>query len=210
MGVALELYGAATGNSIRAAISLEESGLPYVAHRVDLRAGEHSIPSFLALNPAGKVPVLVDTREGDEELVLTQSNAIMLHIAQAAPDKLFSASSAAGRARLFERLFYFVTDVIAPSHAAFALREGQFGSAPAVMTARAIQNMEAAERFLLDGGYMAGDHFSIVDIAAVTICSTLASEMDWTTTPRLKAWFERIADRPSVVQGRHVFDAGAR
>ena len=58
----LELYGARTGNSLRAAIALEEAGLAYVQQFIDLRAGAHRQPDFLALNSAGQVPILVDRR----------------------------------------------------------------------------------------------------------------------------------------------------
>ncbi len=60
MNPKIELYGAPTGNSLRAAIALEEAGIPYTARRLNLQANEQRDLSYLALNPAGKVPTLVD------------------------------------------------------------------------------------------------------------------------------------------------------
>jgi len=81
----IELFGDATGNSIRAAIALEESGLAYQPRKVTLARGEQRTAEYLRLNPTGRVPALVDSDgPGGERLVLTQSNAIMLYIAEKA------------------------------------------------------------------------------------------------------------------------------
>ena len=81
MDSTLELYGAQTGNCIRAAIALEEVGLSYTPKFVDLSSGAHQGADYLALNPLGKVPVLVQKEEGREPFILTQSNAIIRHAA---------------------------------------------------------------------------------------------------------------------------------
>ena len=121
MNTTYELYGAPTGNCIRAAIALEEAGLPYTVRSVDLANGEHRSAAYLALNPAGKVPVLVESQENGPPVVITQSNAIILYAAERAPGRLLPDDSLA-RSVVYERFFFFVTDVIAVSHAAFFLR----------------------------------------------------------------------------------------
>lgn len=60
----LELYTAATFNGQRVSIMLEETGLDYTAHRVDLMKGEQRQPEFLKLNPSGRIPVLIDRDDG--------------------------------------------------------------------------------------------------------------------------------------------------
>jgi len=116
----IELFGDATGNSIRAAIALEESRVSYEPRKVALARGEHRAAEYLQLNPTGRVPTLVDSDgPGGERLVLTQSNAIMLYIAEKTGTLL--PSSAVERARALEWLFFFVTDVIAPNAQAFVL-----------------------------------------------------------------------------------------
>ncbi|HKX77680.1 MAG TPA: glutathione S-transferase family protein [Novosphingobium sp.] len=204
MTVNLELYGAPTGNCFRVAIALEESGLPFAVRRVDLRQGAHQDSGFLRLNPAGKVPVLVDRRDGPD-LVLSQSNAIMLHLAATASERLMPFEQADMLARFYERLFYFITDVIAPSHAAFLLRStGDEGGARTLLR-RSTVNLMAARRFLDGDGYMLGDRFSLVDIAAVTIATASRDDIDWSAVPRLREWFERVASRPAVIRGFQTF-----
>jgi len=204
MTALIELHGARTGNCFRVAIALEESGLPYERYRVDLRQGAHRSSEFLALNPHGKVPVLIDRRvHGD--LVLTQSNAIMLHLAASAPDQLAPVDGDDQRARLYERLLYFVTDVIAPSHAGFLLRSTNEEAGAVTLQRRSIVNLEASERYLEDGSFMLGDRFSLVDIAAVTIASASEDQLDWPKVPALRAWYERVMARPAVNRGFQAF-----
>lgn len=74
----IDLYTASTFNGQRVSIMLEETGLSYTAHRVDLAKGEQHQADFLALNPSGRIPVLVDHDNGESPaLVLTQSVAIL-------------------------------------------------------------------------------------------------------------------------------------
>jgi GSH-dependent disulfide-bond oxidoreductase len=90
MKTTIELYGAQTGNCIRAAIALEEAGLSYTPKFVDLSSGAQQGVDHLALNPAGKVPVLVEKEEDQEPFILTQSNAIILYAAGKAAGRLLS------------------------------------------------------------------------------------------------------------------------
>ena len=88
MKTTLELYGAQTGNCIRAAIALEEAGLSYTPKLVDLSNGAHQGIDHLALNPLGKLPVLVEKQDGREPFILTQSNAIIMYAAGKESDRL--------------------------------------------------------------------------------------------------------------------------
>ena len=78
----LQLHTAPTSNGVRPRIMLEECGLEYELHVVDLQAGEHRRPEFLALNPLGLVPVLVSPEGPDGgELVMTQSMNMLIGLA---------------------------------------------------------------------------------------------------------------------------------
>lgn len=70
-----------TPNNIKVPLALEEAGLAYDLRRINVRAGEQKTPEFQALNPNGKVPVLVDSHGPDGELVLTETAAILVYIA---------------------------------------------------------------------------------------------------------------------------------
>ena len=78
----LQLFGAPTPNGVKASIMLEETGLPYEAHRVDIMANESHDPAFLALNPNGKIPAIYDPDGPDgKPLALFESGAILIYLA---------------------------------------------------------------------------------------------------------------------------------
>ncbi|WP_334059612.1 glutathione S-transferase family protein [Alteromonas sp. S005] len=76
----IDLYTAATPNGWKASVALEEMGLKYTAHAVNLMKGEQKTPEFLAMNPNGRIPVIVD-READGHVVF-ESGAIMAYLAE--------------------------------------------------------------------------------------------------------------------------------
>jgi GST-like protein len=202
----LTLYGARTGNCLRAAIGLEEAGLTYTARHVGLSKGEHSTPAFLALNPAGKVPVLVAQSAGVPDFVLTQSNAILFYAEERAPGGLLPPGGTEARTRALEAFFYFTTDVIALNGAAFALGRQHFEDAASNLTERYLRAIRDSERFLREEGFMGGDRFSLADIAAYTIITAVSAQLPWDRLPRLAAWRERVGDRPAVQRGMAAFD----
>jgi GSH-dependent disulfide-bond oxidoreductase len=205
MSTSLELYGAKTGNCIRVSISLEEASLPYTVRPVDLAAGQHRAGGHLSLNPAGKVPVLVEPLPDGSRFVLSQSNAILLYIAQKSSSRLLP-DNPQKRGRAYERFFYFVTDVIAPSHASFALRGGPNSQAISLLNQHATNALEFADTFVKHSRFIAGDEFSIADISAFTIAESLSSSLDWHSVPNLQRWFCEVAARPSVQRGLKAFD----
>ncbi|MCA3019770.1 MAG: glutathione S-transferase, partial [Rhodocyclaceae bacterium] len=77
------LYGWATPNTHRVTILLEELGLQYSVTGVNIRAREQFVPHILALNPFGKIPIILEQRAGAAPLVLFESGAILLHLAEA-------------------------------------------------------------------------------------------------------------------------------
>lgn len=200
------LYGMKTGNSIRAAMALEEAEIPYVVRHYDPRTPGDGEADYLHLNPTGKVPTLIDTSQRDDPFVLTQSNAIVLYAASKAPEKLLHASDARAQARVLERFLYFVTDVIAPSHAAFYLKLQGDTAAAERLFQRSMAAIEDAERFASASTYIAGDAFSIADIAAVTIVSSAADGLPWDRLPALSRWFSQVRARPAFVRSAAAFD----
>ena len=76
----IDLYTAATPNGWKASVALEEMGLEYTAHAVNLMKGEQKTPEFLAMNPNGRIPVIVD-REAYGHIVF-ESGAIMIYLAE--------------------------------------------------------------------------------------------------------------------------------
>jgi len=197
---AYELVGAPTGNCLRAAIALEAAGIAYTVRRVDLGAGQQRSARHLALNPAGKVPVLTDGAPAPS-FVLTQSNAIMLFAAERAP-QLLMPGDAAQRARVHERYFQVLTDIIGPSHAAFRLDRGPARDA---LERMALDGARQLEHALEHAPYLAGRHFSLADIAGFTIVRSL-SGLDLGTLPHTAAWLARVGALTPVCRGLAAFD----
>jgi GSH-dependent disulfide-bond oxidoreductase len=203
----LELHGAKTGNCLRAAIGLSEAGLPYKIRHVDLGRGEQRDEAHLALNSAGKVPVLVARGSVNAQaFVLTQSSAILFYADAQAPGRILPLHADRTRISALEAFFYFTSDVIALNGAAFGLRSREFSGAAATLTERCIGAILASERFLIDTEFMGAASFSIADIAAFTIISAVSRDLPWNRLPRLAPWHERIRCRPAVQTGMRAFD----
>jgi GSH-dependent disulfide-bond oxidoreductase len=203
----IELFGDATGNSIRAAMALEESGLAYKPRKVALARGEHRAAEYLRLNPTGRVPTLVDSDgPGGERFVLTQSNAIMFYVAE--KSGMLLPSTGVARTSALEWLFFFVTDVIAPNLQAFVLsRDSTAAHAGAVhrLNERAFSMYEHVDRQLADRPFLAGSSFTLADITGYTITTALEGQLRLDGLPHVRRWLERVGARPAVQRGRRIF-----
>lgn len=98
----IDLYTAATPNGHKVSVALEEMGLPYTVHAIDLATGEQKQPWFLKLNPNGRIPVIVD-READDFAVF-ESGAILVYLAEKT-GKLMP-SDVKGRSRVMQWLMF--------------------------------------------------------------------------------------------------------
>jgi GST-like protein len=106
----IDVYAFATPNSVRVPIALEELGLPYVLTAINVRKGEQKQPGYLAINPNGKVPVLVDSDgPGGKPLTLGESGAILVYLAEKT-GKLLPMHGEA-RFRVLEQMFFHLTGI---------------------------------------------------------------------------------------------------
>lgn len=106
----IDLYAAGTSNGMRARIALEECGLPYTFHPVDLQKGEHKTAAFLAMNPNGQIPVIVDSDgPGGKPLTLSQSVAILMYCAEKSGKYL--PKDPAARPAFLQALMSTATDI---------------------------------------------------------------------------------------------------
>jgi glutathione S-transferase len=105
----MKLYEFPPTRSIRVRWTLQELGVPFEAVTVNMIAGEHKQPAFLKVNPAGKLPALVD---GD--LVLTESVAICLYLAEKYPDKGLMPRDLGQRAELYKWILFAATELEQP------------------------------------------------------------------------------------------------
>ena len=99
----IDLYTAPTPNGFKASVTLEELGLPYQVHAIDLARNVQKEPWFLAINPNGRIPAIVD-RDFDPPLAVFESGALMIHLAEKAGRLL--PTSPAPRARVLAWLMF--------------------------------------------------------------------------------------------------------
>lgn len=197
----IEVYAFATPNSLRVPILLEELGLPYDLRSVNVRKGEQKLPEHLALNPNGKVPVLVDPDgPGGERMVLTESGAILIYLAEKA-GRLLPATGIA-RARVFEQIFFHLTG-IGPMFGQAGYFQKQAPEQIPVALNRF--NAESARVMtVLDGTlgahpFAAGVDFTIADIAHFGwIWRRAFADIDLSAYPNVQIWYGRVASRPAV------------
>ncbi len=199
----LRLYTAATPNGRKASIALEELGVPYEVHKLDLSAGEQLRPEFLRLNPNHKIPVI-----DDEGLVIWESGAILLHLAEK-HGKLLPADPK-GRIQAIQYAF-FQTGGLGPNLGRLApqLRrpEAERNQEMIEIFAGEVKRLvEVLDRILSDdrpylvGEYSIGDimHYPwlrpVYDLKAPMLLEQ----------KRVVAWLERIAERPAVERGMAV------
>jgi GST-like protein len=191
----IEVHAFATPNSVKVLTTLEELGLQYELKPVNVRKGEQKNEAFLALNPNGKVPVLVD-----DGFVLTESAAILIYLAEKT-GKLLPQDSAS-RTRVFEQLFFHASGLSpAFGNAGFFKR-----SSPSPQPIAEARFMTESERLLglLDTKlasqpFMAGEEFTIADIAHFGWMWRIQFPgLTLDGRPNLSHWFETVAARPAV------------
>lgn len=199
----ITLYGFAQSRSARAAWALEEAGAEYVYVAVDLTKGEARQPHFLALNPGGKVPVLVD-----EGLTLTESAAICTYVGDRFPESgLTPPACTTDRARYYQWCCFVIGELEQPlwtiAKHRFALPEDW--RVPAIETT-ARKEFEVAAQVLDhrfgDQPYLLGDSFSAADILAAY---TLNWGRNWHVLPdfpRLEAYLNRALSRSAWERAR--------
>jgi glutathione S-transferase len=160
----ITLYQQPGSCSLASHILLEESGLPYQTQFIDLRAGQHRTADYLAINPKGRIPALVD---GDE--VITESPAILNYIAGLAPHAKYIPESLMGRTRVLEWMNWLSGSLHAVAFAALIHPDWFAKTEAAQAEVRASGEQAVAEHFAVINQRLTGrewavdDSFSLVD-----------------------------------------------
>lgn len=193
----IEVHAFATPNSVKVLIALEELGLPYALQPVNVRKGEQKNEAFLALNPNGKVPVLVD-----DGFVLTESAAILVYLAEKTGKLL--PQEAIGRACVFEQLFFHASGLSpAFGNAGFFKRSSPEPQpiAEARFTTEADRILGLLDARLASQPFMAGEEFTIADIAHFGWMWRIQFPgLTLEGRPNLSRWYQAVAARPVVQQ----------
>lgn len=197
----IELYAAATSNSVRARIALEECGLPYQLNFVDLAKGEHKTPQFLALNPNAQIPVIVDSEgPGGKPLTLAQSTAILLYAAEKSGK--FLPRDPAARPRVLQALMNASTDVTPLFGTVNACLRAKEPHAPTtqMFKDRLRGFFKVWDQQLGKSRYAAGDEVTVADLSLLAgwwrTKGALPELVDG--LPNLTRWAETMLARPAV------------
>ena len=196
MAEALTLYEFGPTRSLRARWTLQELEVPFESVVVDLRAGEHRKPEFLHLNPAGKLPVLVDGG-----LVLTESVAIVVYLADKYPAKGLMPKDAQERAQALRWLLFAATELEQPlwrvaKHTFLYPQELRLPADIELAHKDFAPMAQVMERHMEGREYAAGSRVSVADfVLAYTL--DWANEHKWLSDcPGLVAYMERMYRRP--------------
>ena len=202
----IDLYLAGTANGYRASVALEEAGLPYKAHRIDLQKGDQRTPDFLKLNPAGLIPVIVDPDgPGGKPITLAQSGAIILYVAEKCGR--FLPTDAKRRALAWQWFMQVSTDVSATSGALFRVENSvpdKLASNTDYFRQRLVGFFRTCEAHLADHEYFA-DEFSVAELFLYpnyTLRKPLLEQAG--AFPNLRRWGAAVGARPAVQKGMTV------
>ena len=196
----LDVYAFATPNSVKVTIALEELDLPYTLHGVNVRKGEQKTPEFLALNPNGKVPVLVET---EQAYSLTESAAILVFLAEKT-GRLLPAQGEA-RAHVFEQLFFHASG-LSPAFGQSGFFQ-RFAATPEPIalerfSTEANRTLHVLDTVLEKNRFVAGDEFTIADIAHFGwLWRRGFPSITLDDTPHVARWYADIESRPAVQRG---------
>jgi glutathione S-transferase len=175
---------------------LEELGLGFKHVATDPAKGESRVAEFLALNPAGKVPVLVD---GD--FVLTESIAINHYLADLQPSPLVT-DDAQSRAKIMQWSSWAVSEMEVPF--TYVIREKRTAAIAGRPEDEAgiVSLLNAARETLavieaMPSNYLLGEAFSLADLNVATAAMIAPMFLDMTAFPIASAWLERCLSRPS-------------
>jgi len=202
----IDFYTAATPNGWKVAIALEEMGLDYRVHALDLGAGEQKSDWYLQLNPNGRIPTIRDRDAGD--LVIFESGAILIYLAE--KSGRFLPRDPRGRSLVIQWLMFQMAGIgpmqgqaavflrYAPQRIDYAIGRYQ----------RETRRLyEILDRRLAGHEYLAGE-YSIADMAAWPWVSGHSwAGVELQGLEHLRRWLDTVAGRDAVARGRRIPEA---
>lgn len=205
----IELYTAPTPNGYKISIMLEETGLDYGVHAIDLAGQEQKSPEFLAMNPNGRIPVIVD--HDNDDFVVFESGAILIYLAEKAG--MFLPREPKARSRVLQWLMFQMGGVgpmMGQANVFFRYFEEKIPAAIHRYQHEGQRLMAVLDRQLAGRKWLC-DEYSIADIATWPWAVTHNwSGIDVEGLVHLKAWLERMAERPAVARGRNIPERGSK
>ncbi|HXQ53763.1 MAG TPA: glutathione S-transferase N-terminal domain-containing protein [Stellaceae bacterium] len=202
----IELHAWGTPNGRKPLIMLEETGLPYELHKVNIGKGEQFAPAFLKLSPNGKIPAILDHEgPGGKPVSVFESGAILIYLAEKT-GKFMSAEPRARIAALEWLMFQMggVGPMFGQAHhflrqAPEPIPYAQERYVKEVRRLYGVMNVRLGE-----AAYLAGD-YSIADIATYPWVARYSwHKVELAEFPNVERWFKTIGARPAVERGMAV------
>lgn len=203
----IDLYFWPTPNGFKIPLMLEEAGLDYTIHPVNIAKGEQMAPSFIAISPNNRMPAIVDHDPGDADqpggggpLSIFESGAILLYLAKKA--KAFAGNTLRERVAVKEWLFWQVGGLgpmagqmnhfvrFAPEPVPYGIKR---------YTDETLRLLGVLDRRLADNAFLAGGFYSVADMASYPWVRAVAAAGMIDGVAHVARWAEAIAARPATV-----------
>ena len=203
----IDVYSWATPNGHKVHIMLEECGLPYVAHPIDIGKGDQFGADFLAISPNNKIPAITDPQGPDgAPISLFESGAILLYLA--GKTGKFMPTDVRGKYDVLQWLMFQMGGVgpmLGQTHHFRLYAPEKIPYAIDRYSNEAKRLYGVIDRRLGHGAFIAGNAYSIADIAIFPWLRNWQGQgIAIDEFPNLKRWFDTIADRPAVQAGVKV------
>ena len=200
----IDLYTWSTPNGRKVSIMLEECGLPYRVHTVNIGAGEQFKPEFLAINPNNRIPAIVDADGPDgKPLPLFESGAILIYLAE----KTGRFYPQKNKYIVLQWLMFQMGGVgpmFGQAHHFMRAKRDEIPYGTERYGAEAKRLYGVLEQRLSEAAYLA-DEYSIADIATYPwVARHEWHRVDLAGFPAVKRWYDTIGARPAVVRGMAV------
>jgi GST-like protein len=203
----IDLYTWTTPNGRKVSVMLEECGLAYNVHKINIGQGDQFTPAFVALNPNSKIPAIVDS-DGPEgkPLPLFESGAILVYLA--GKTGRFLPASTSGKYIALEWLMFQMGGVgpmFGQVHHFLRAAKEQVPYAIDRYVAEKDRLYAVLDKRLGEARHLAGDEYTIADIATYP----WVARYEWHKTdlarfPNVKRWFDALSGRPAVQRGMAV------
>jgi GSH-dependent disulfide-bond oxidoreductase len=199
----IDFYTWSTPNGRKVALMLEECGLAHTTHKIDIGKGEQFAPAFLAVNPNGKIPAIVDHSAADgKPLAVFESGAILIYLAEKTGK--FLPTEMRARMEVLQWLMFQMGGVgpmFGQAHhfIRFAPEKVPYGIERYSKETRRLYAV--MDKRLGESAYLAGADYSIADMATFPwVARHTYHEVDLADFPNVKRWHDAIAARPATIK----------
>ncbi|MEO0363137.1 MAG: glutathione S-transferase N-terminal domain-containing protein [Pseudomonadota bacterium] len=204
----IDLYTWGTPNGRKVSIALEEMGLPYKVHPINILEDEQFAPAFLKISPNNKIPAIVDHDAGGQSVF--ETGAILLYLAE--KTGRFMPKDAAGRIAVHEWLMWQMGGfgpMLGQAHHFLRFNPGKSEYAEERFGSETKRLYGVLDRRLATSAHVAGDEITIADFAIWPWASRFEwQRIDLGDFPHVRDWYVRLAARDGVKAGYDVPEAG--